>query len=222
MDEDTVYPLVFRQQDTARPTTGIMSLPLMILAAWIVTAESYSERSLVYAYTYMSKPPADKPAFYAERLLNGRVFASYNSWTNTSRPEVEWVKKHTSMWTRNTTRSDKHSWCKHNMDTMIARLNLSTSDNHVLGWFHGCRATRDGLSRLVFVGAVDLITFNGEPLVNLNRNMQFEGLDRGGVGAVIAAKWNALMPQKYLDYYGTSCMDSLREIEAVEAAYVRL
>lgn len=197
-----------------------MILPL-ILAACIVTAENYSDHSLMYAYTYMSNPPADKPAFYAERQLNGRAFASYNSWTNTSRPEAEWVKTHPSMWTRNNTRSDKHSWFKVNTDTLVTRLNLSASDNHVLQWIHGCRATRDHLGRLVFMGPVDLFTFNGEPLLALNyETLEFEGLDRAG--AVIAAKFNVMLPKEHVNFYNTSCMDTLRKAEAVEAVFVGL
>lgn len=201
-----------------------MILPL-ILAAWIVTAESYIEHSAMYAYTYMTKPPADKPAFYVERRFNGRVYASFSSSTNTSRPEVEWIKPYPSMWTRDLSRSNKHGWFKLNTDTLIARLNLSASDNHVLQWIHGCRATRNHLGRLVYIGRMDLFSFNYEPLMAFNQERsEFEGLDQAGAGAVIAAKYNAALVANYTaalsdkDFFENKCMDTLRKLDGIEAA----
>lgn len=170
--------LSFSNKTDLQLTALKMILPL-ILATWIAVAESSSEHSLMFTYTYMNKPPADKPAFYAERQLNGRTFASYSSWTNTSRPEAEWVKDHPTMWTRNNSRGNKQSWFKINTEIMIARMNLSASENHVLEWIHGCRATTGIRGRLVFTRGEDRMFFNGKPLLALDYDtLKFRGLER--------------------------------------------
>lgn len=193
---------------------------LLVLSVWVAMAKSCSEHSLMFTYTYMSNPPADKPEFYAERHLNGRVYASYNSWTNTSRPEVEWVKDYPSFWTRNNSRSDKHTWFKFNTATLVSRMNLSAADNHVMQWTHGCKATMDHLGQLSYMAPKDYYTFNGKPLLTLNpETLKFEGLDPAGAGALIAAKWNAFFPKSYFNFYNTTCMDTLRRIETVKAAF---
>lgn len=198
-----------------------MIIPWLV-AVYIAVAQSCSEHSLMFTYTYMTNPPADRPGLYAESQLNGQTFESYNSWTNVSHCEAEWARHNASLCTRTDTHSNKHRWFKTNTDAMVERLNLSASDNHVLQWTHGCEAREDRRGQLVFTDIVDAHVFNGEPLLHANsRTSQYEGTDKAGMGAVIAAKWNDFFNQDDFDYYRIKCMDMLIRAEEAKAFFYR-
>lgn len=70
-------------------------------------------------------------------------------------------------------------------------MNLSSSDNHVLQWIHGCKASKDTRGLWHFGKGVDVYMFDGLEFLGLDyKSRAFVGLDAAGVGTVTARKWN--------------------------------
>lgn len=176
----------------------------------------------MYTYTYMSHPPEGAYDFSSGRFLDGRLIASYNSDTKVNRPEVDWIRDIEFMWNRCTSpRERRHQWFEVNTDILVQKTNLSSSDNHVLQWIHGCKASKDSRGLWHFEEGVDLYMFNGVEFLELDsKSRRFVGLDAGGVGTVAARKWNLdyAMFAITSTFFQGRCMRNLMEMKSAEDA----
>lgn len=193
-------------------------LMTLVLCTGVSTVESQIH-SVMFEYTYMSNPPNGIPILYTERHFDGVVVASFNSSTNTSHPEVEWIRSNANLWMRSS--DDKYEWFARNTQVLIERKKLLSEDNHVLEWTHGCIASRNSEGELVFEGLQDNMVFNKEHLLSLDyKKKAFVGYGRDGVGTDIAEKWHVYY--RHIRYFKEKCTLFIKELLEQRDAYTEM
>ncbi|KAM6987419.1 H-2 class I histocompatibility antigen, Q10 alpha chain-like [Tautogolabrus adspersus] len=176
----------------------MFELNMCVIAGFVLMASGVTvtgeTHSLIYTYTAFSKPVGlpGIHTFTAMGLLDNIIFDYYDSESQKKVSKHDWMKEPLPQpyWDDGTkTRHNKQKWLKENIEILMARMNQSSSDIHVLQWRHGCKAKSQSDGTLKFTRGYQTYNYDGKDFIS------FDVTDKIWVSTSVEAeqtkwKWN--------------------------------